>query len=196
MFQNLVVGCIAESYRVKVVLLHKLIKEVGAEHNGLGDCHLSILVAVKFRMTLDDIVKKCQTTSFTAERALADTCEVTISIKLHAIEYSHHTDVLHTTILHDGIEDNLSVSIDILEFMPGNVLQESRDREDGTGTEPTAHVVARHMVEHRVTGNLEDIILQFLERTDARHLLLGCRVTENKVTKTHVLLDKLMQIDV
>ena len=52
------------------------------------------------------------------------------------------------------------------------------------------------MVEHRVTGNLEDIVLQFLQCTDTRHLLLGCRVTKNKVTKAHVFLDKLMQIDV
>ena len=147
-------------------------------------------------MALNDVVKERQATPFTAERAFADTCEVTISIKLHTIEYGHHTDVLHTTILHDGIEDYLAVGINILEFMPRNVLQESRDREDGTGTEPTAHMVARHMVEHRVTGNLEDIVLQFLQCTDTRHLLLGCRVTENEVTKAHVLLDKLMQIDV
>ena len=31
-----------------------------------------------------------------------------------AVEYCHHADILHVSILHDGIEDNLSVGIDIL----------------------------------------------------------------------------------
>ena len=54
-----------------------------------------------------------------------DAGKVGILVKLHAVENSHYTDVFHVTILHDGIEDNLSVSIHILQFLPGNMLQES-----------------------------------------------------------------------
>jgi hypothetical protein len=47
-----------------------------------------------------------------------------ISIEFQTVEDSYHTDVLHLSILHNGIKDNLAVSIHILQFMPCNMLQE------------------------------------------------------------------------
>ena len=148
MLQDLIVRRITECYGIEVVLLHKLIKEVCTEHDGLGDGYLSILIAVQLRMALDDIIEEGQTTALATEGAFADAGEMAVGIKLQTVEHSYHTDVLHATILHDGVEDNLPMGIDILELVPGDVLEEGRYREDGTGTEPTAHVVARHMIEH------------------------------------------------
>ena len=45
------------------------------------------------------------------------------------------------------------------------------------------------MIEHGVTGNLKDIILQLLQRGDSRHLFLGYWITEDEVAKAHVLLN-------
>ena len=87
-----------------------------------------------------------------------------IAVKLATVEHSHHANVLHVAVLHDGIEDYLAVSLHILKLVPRHRLQELRDGENGTGTEPTAHVVTGNVVQHGVVGNLEDIVLQFLQR--------------------------------
>ena len=57
-------------------------------------------------------------------------------------------------------------------------------------------MVAADVVEHRVVGNLKDIVLQFLERTDAGYLIACLRVTENEVAKTHVFLNEQTQVDI
>ena len=75
------------------------------------------------------------------------------------------------TILHNGIKDNLTVSIHILKFLPGDMLQESRYREDGPGTQPAAHVITTDVIKHRVVRNIENIILQFLQAADTHDLL-------------------------
>ena len=76
------------------------------------------------------------------------------------------------------------------------MLQEGRDREDSTGTEPATHMVPRHMIEHRVFRNLENIILQLFQRRYARHLLFRLWITEDEVTESHMLFHQLMQIHV
>ena len=65
-----------------------------------------------------------------------------IAVELQTVEDGHHTDIFHTAVLHDGIEDNLPVGIDILQLMPGDMLKELADGEDGTCTKPAAHIVA------------------------------------------------------
>ena len=119
-----------------------------------------------------------------------------ITVELQTVEDSHDADVLHAAVLHDGIEDNLSVGIDILQLVPRYRLQKLRDGEDGTGAEPAADMVARDVVEHGVVGHLEDVVLQLLQCRDACHLGFRLGVTEHEVTEAHVLLDELAQIDV
>ena len=147
-------------------------------------------------MTLDDVIEERQTTSLTSQRALTDTGEMAVGIEFQTIEHRHYTDVLHTTILYNGIEDDLAMGIHILEFMPGDMLQKCRHGEDGTGTEPTAHVVSRHVVKHRIARNLEDVILQLLQRRHTRHLLLCHRVTEDEVAEAHVFLNEFMEVHI
>ena len=147
---------------IEIVLLHKLIEDIGAEHHGLRDLHGSTTEAVEVGMRLDDVVEKGQTTSFATKRTVADTRKVGVAVELATVEDCHDTEVFHVTILHDGIEDDLSVSIHILELMPRDMLEEVAHGKDGTGTEPATHVVARDMVKHGVARYLEDIVLQLL----------------------------------
>ena len=159
MSQDFVIACIAQSYGIEIVALHECIEDIGTKDNCLRNLNRGIVVLIELRMALDDIVEKCQTSALASQGALTYTGEVGILVELHTVEDSYHTDILHVTILHDGIEDDLSVSIHILQFLPGDMAQESRHGEDGTGTEPTAHVIATDVIEHRVVGNLEDIVL-------------------------------------
>ena len=124
MLQDLLVGGIAQGDGIEIVLLHELVEEVGTEHHRLGDRHLRILILVQFGMTLDDIVKECQSAPLASQRALADTGKVGITVKLQTVEDCHDTNVLHTTILDDGVEDDLTMCIYILQLMPGDLLQE------------------------------------------------------------------------
>ena len=117
-----------------------------------------------------------------------------ILIELHTVEHGNHSQVLHVTVLHDGIEDDLPVGIHILQLLPGDVLQEGGNREDGTGTEPAAHVVAADMIEHRIVGDVEDVILQLLQTADAHDFLVGFRVTEDEIAEAHVLLHQATEI--
>ena len=119
-----------------------------------------------------------------------------VGIKLVALEKGHHADVLHTAILHDGVEDNLPVGIHILQFVPGDGLQELRHGEDGPRTKPTAHVVAAHMIEHRVVGNREDIVLQLLQVSYAHDFLLGLRVAEDEVAEAEMLCQQVAQVNI
>ena len=80
--------------------------------------------------------------------------------------------------------------------MPRNGFQELGHGEDGTGTEPAAHVVAADVIEHRVARNLEDVVLQLLQRGNTGYLFLGRGIAEDKVAKAHVLLYQLAQIDI
>ena len=145
MLKDLFVGSITQRYRIEIVLLHELVEEVGTENDGLRNRHLRILILVQFGMTLDNIVEERQTTTLASQRTLTDTGEVAVGIELQTVEYGHHANVLHPSILYDGIEDDLTVGIYILQFVPRDVFQECRHREDGTGTEPAAHVVAADM---------------------------------------------------
>ena len=192
--QYLFIAGIAQRYRIKVVIHHECIKDVGTEHHRLRNLHGGILILVELRMTLDDIVEESKAPTLTTQGSFSNAGKVGILIKLHSIKHGYHTQILHMTILHNRIKDNLSVSIYILKFLPGNVLQESRYREYGTGTKPAAHVIAADMIEHRIVGDVEDIILQLLQASDAHDFLVGFRISEDEIAKPHVLLHQTAQV--
>ena len=148
MLQYLLVAGIAQRYGPQVVLLHELVEEVGTQYHRFGYRYLGLFELVQLGVALDDVIEECQTTALTAQRTLADTGKVSIAVELQTVEHSYYTNVLHPTVLYDGVEDNLSVGIHILQLMPGNMFQEGRNGEDGTCGKPAAHVVATYVVEH------------------------------------------------
>ena len=192
--QYLIIAGIAQRYRIEIVAHHEFIEDIGTEHHGFRYLHGGILILIELRMALNDIVEKGKSSTLSAQGSLANAGKVSILIELHSIEHSYHTQVLHVAVLHDGIKDNLPVGIHILKLLPSNMLQESRHWEDGTCTKPAAHVVAADMIEHRIVRNIEDIILQLLQASDAHDLLVGLRITEDEITKAHVLLHQSSEI--
>ena len=147
-------------------------------------------------MALDDVVEESQATALTTQRAVANTGKVGKAVELQAVEYGYHTDILHATVLYDGIEDNLSVGIQVLQLVPRHSLQELRHREDGACTEPAAHIVARHMILEGIGRDIEDVVLQLLQCRYTIHLLLGLGVTEYEIAKAHVLFNKTTQVHI
>ena len=76
------------------------------------------------------------------------------------------------------------------------MFQEFRYGEDGPCAQPSAHVVSRDMIQHRVVRNFEDVVLQFLQRVNSHHLISGFRVTKDEVAKSHVFLHEVSEVDV
>ena len=66
MLQYLLVAGIAQGYCPQVVLLHELVEEVGTQYHRFGNRHLGLFKLVQLGMALDDVIKECQTTTFTA----------------------------------------------------------------------------------------------------------------------------------
>ena len=194
--QYLFVRGITQGNGIELVLLHKLIEEVGTQHHGAGNTHTDALKTIELRMALDDIVEECQSAALASERPFANACKMAVRVELATVEHCHHADVLHAAILHNGIKDNLSVLVHILQLMPCHMFQERRHGEDGTGTQPAAHVIATDVIEHRIVGDGEDIVLQLLERTDAHNLTPCGGVSEYKIAKAHVLFHEIAQVDV
>ena len=196
MAQYLLVAGVAQCNLVKVVLVHEIVKDIGAEHERLGYAHGRPGILVELRVALDYVVDEGQSAPLAAQRAVADACEVAVGVELSPVEDGHHADVLHPAVLHDGIEDYLPVRVNVLQLVPGDVLEECRHGEYGPGREPAAHVVAAHVVEHRVVWYGEDVVLQFLQRAYAQYLAAGLGVVEHEVAEAHVLFHEAAQVDV
>ena len=81
-------------------------------------------------MTLDDVVEECQTASLASERAIPDAGKVAVLIKTLTLEDGHHALVAHLAVADNGIEDDLTVGINVLQGIPGDVLEELRDGEE------------------------------------------------------------------
>ena len=140
--QDDIVGGVAQGNLVEVVLLHELVEDIGTEHHGLGYAHAGPRVLIELGMGLHHIVEESQATALAAKRTVANAGEMGILVKLTTVEHGHHTNILHVTILHDGVEDNLPMGINILQLVPSDVFQEVGHGEDSASREPTTHVVA------------------------------------------------------
>ena len=66
-------------------------------------------------MFLDDVVDEGDATSFSSERTLTDSCKIGILVETVFMEHRHHSLVFHLSVSDDGIKNDLSVSIHILE---------------------------------------------------------------------------------
>ena len=76
-------------------------------NSGIGE-------AIEVWMTLDNVIKESQTTSFSTQRTVANTRKMCISVELIAVENGYNTLITHSTISYNRIKNNLSVHINIL----------------------------------------------------------------------------------
>ena len=149
--EDLFVGRIAQRKRIELVLVHELVEDVGAEHDGLGDAHARLLLqflrgfvesdvaqeafgaeVLQVGVPAHEVVEEGEAASLAAERAIADACKVGILVEASALEHGHHALVLHATIGDDGLEDPLAVCLDVLQTAPRDALEEVGHGEEGT----------------------------------------------------------------
>ena len=206
MLQNFLIGRVAQGNRIEVVFLHELVENVGTEHHRLRNLHAHAGKSVKVGMPFYNAVEKGQSASFSAERTVADTRKMGIFVETASVEHSHDSEIFHVAILHNRVENNLSRRIDILQLRPLDRLEELRNGENRPRRQPSADVVARHMVEHRLVGNLENAVLQLLQILHTGNFLavdflemflveINRRIAENEVAETHVFFDDPLQVE-
>ena len=119
-----------------------------------------------------------------------------ITVETVTLEDGHHPTVLHLTILYNGLEDDLPVTIHILKRIPGNLFQEFSRREHGTGIKPTGYVVALDMIKERLSGYRENDVLQFLQIAHSCYFFQCIRITENEIAETEVVGNDVTQIHI
>ena len=185
--QNLLIRHVGQSELVEVVGIHELVEHVRAEHHCFRDHHIGIVESVQVGMLHDDMVQESQPAPLSAKGTITDTGEIAVTVETVALEHGHHALVLHPTIAHDGIENNLAMGIHVLQRAPRNVFEKFRDGKQGARTEPTRHVVARDMVKERFLGKSENVVLQVFQVLYAGHFLHRVGVKENEIAETEIL---------
>src|SRR5574344_93835 len=133
------------------------------------------------------IIEKGQASTLATQRAFADTCKMRITVETITAEYCNDAQVLHLTILNNSIEYYLSVSINILQTMPCDILQKCGNRKYCTSAQPTRHVVARHMIQHRIIRDIKNIILKFFQIMHTQYLFVRFWITKDEIAKNEML---------
>ena len=82
-------------------------------------------------MLLQDMVYECDATALASERALADAGKVREAVEAPAQVLGHYAAVLHLTVAHDGLEDELSMLQHPFVLVLRDALEEFRQREHG-----------------------------------------------------------------
>ena len=194
MLEDFFVGNIRKCHFIESIRLHKLVKNICTKHHRFRYLHGGILKLVEVCATFDDIVEECQASTLSTQRTFTDACELTVTIETVAMEDGNHTLVLHLSVTDNGIENVLAMCIHISLHLPSNLLQELRHREDGTGSQPTRHIIVAQVITERVCRQREDVVLQLFQVMYTTYLLHRVGITEYKVTKTKVLRHQILQI--
>ena len=118
--EDLFVSAVAQSDRIELVGVHKLVEDVGTQHHRFRDHGRCREVFVSGEHSVDE----GKATSFASQRSVADAGEVAVLVEAFALEHSHYAVVLHLSVCHNGIEGDLAMGIDVLERVPSDVLQE------------------------------------------------------------------------
>ena len=184
--QDFFIWNVRKRHLIKRIRFHETVKDICTKHHRLRNLHRGIFKRIQVFTTLDDIVKKRQASTLSAQRTLADAGKLAITIKTVAMENSHHAPILHLTVTDNGIEDVLAVGIHIRLHLPRNLLQELRHRENSTGSQPARNVVVTQMITERPRRNREDIVLQFLQVVNTSHLFHRVRIAEDEIAKTEM----------
>jgi hypothetical protein len=103
---------------VEVVCVHKLVEDVGAEHDGLGDADGDAFAFIQVWVSSQQMVDEGKATAFSSKAAFANACEVAVLVETLSLEDCHYALILHAPVGNDGIENDGSVCVDVLQAFP------------------------------------------------------------------------------
>ncbi len=110
------------------------------------------------------------------------------------MEDGYDSLVLHAAVGDYGVEDVLTVEVDVGELVPRDLLQEFGYGEEGTGGEPAGDVIAHDVVAQGFGRNLEYVFVEFAQVMYSHYLLHGLGVAEDEVAEAEVLGEDLLDV--
>ena len=129
MLEYFFVGYVAECNLVEVVRVHKLVEDVGAEYDGLGDADGDAFFIIEVGVPSQQVVDEGKAAAFASKTAFANACEVAVLVETFSLEDCHDALILHASVGNDGIEDDGSVCVDVLQAFPCDAFEEFGDGE-------------------------------------------------------------------
>jgi len=191
--QDLLVGAIGQGYFVEVVFLHEFVEDIGSEHDGAGDGDDHVVEPVGEAVSFHQGVEERQTAGFPADRALSDAGKLEVFVVFLAVEFSDDATGFVDPEGGDGIEDITFGFVHVVKFRHADFPEHLCDGEERAGIEPFGEVVALHMIQQGVVGDLEDLILQRFQVCSAGDLPARTGLNENEVAKREIIVDKIPQ---
>ena len=152
------------------------------------------MIVFQLGITLYHRPNKRQAPALSSQRTVAYTGKVTIFVEALLLIDCNNTGILHPTVLHDQVENQLARLIHILVVAHIHTLQHLCRRKHGTGIEKAGEMVTAQMVNQRIIGYLKDFLLQILQVLDAHDLFLRLGIQDDEVAETETLHDLLPQI--
>ena len=192
-FQDRFVIHITQCDRIQFVCLHKFVEDVCTDHDRLRNGHSKVIV-FQLGITLYHRPNKRQTPALSSQRTVAYTGKVTIFVEALLLIDCNNTGILHPTVLHDQVENQLARLIHILVVAHIHTLQHLCRRKHGTGIEEAGKMVTTQMINQRIVRYLKDLLLQILQVLDAHDLLLRLWIQDDEIAETKTLHDLLPQI--
>ena len=189
------VGDIGKRQRIERVSLHKLVEHIGAKHHGVWDANHHAFKIVAHRVVFDHRIDKCQSPTLTAKATLTDTCKIAISVETVFVKFRHHAPVFHFSIFHDEVEKELSHGRSLANVAKSVHFHHLSNGEERARIEPSRNVVALSVVEQRIGGDVEHIVLKLLQISDTHYFLARLRVDNHKIAKAEILHHGIAQVD-
>ena len=147
-------------------------------------------------MATKQVVDESQAASFATQTALADAGKVAVLVETLALEDCHDALILHPSVSNNGVENDGTMCIDVLQALPCDAFQELRYGEEGTRGEPAAHVIVGNVIEKASRRKRHDVVLQVLQVVKSRHFLHRVRVSEDEITEAKVVAKVVAQVHI
>ena len=137
-------------------------------------------------MATKQVVYESEAASFASQTAFSDTGKIAVLVETFTLEDCHNTLILHPSIGNNGVENDGTMCIDVLQTFPRNAFQEFRNGEECSRGKPTTHVIVGDMIEETSCGKRHDVVLQVLQVVQSRHFLHRVGVSEDEIAETEV----------
>ena len=140
----------------------------------------------QFRITIKHCAYKCQATTFSSERTVADSCKIAVFVKSVSLIYCNYSRVLDSSILYNTIKYQLTGFVHIGIIIHVNLFKQFCRRKHCTRIEEARKMIAAQMIYKRIIRNREYLLLQVLKIVYSHYLFSCLWVYYYKISKAEM----------
>ena len=124
MIQYFLVGNVGQSNFVQVVIKHKLIENIGAQHHGTWDGDDNIIIFIEQAFLFDERIQKSQATGFASDGTVANTGKTEVFVEAFAVELGDDAPRFIQPVVGNGIEKKTADFIQIGKIIGTEIPEE------------------------------------------------------------------------